>query len=143
MAQNLSLSKDQYFHTKSCSIMAVTITGGEIWGMAIYEIRPDGNIIGRWNNNGMEGPWALHFEIARKIEEPNELPGIYAVSWIEEAGNSIQGTLEIRSVRHAETEWIWREDDVIIFRGTGLQIGPTEITVVYWQEIPPRFNNPA
>lgn len=122
--------------------MAVTIRPGELWGMAIYEFRAQGNLVGRWNNNLIPGTWAINFEIARKLRNPNDLLGLYSVSWIEENGDAIQGTLEILLVRDAETEWIWTENTTIIFRGTGLRIGPNEIAVIYWQDIPPTMNNP-
>lgn len=123
--------------------MAVTIMQGELWGMAIYVFHLDGNLVGRWNNNGIHEPWALHFEIARKLQDPDELLGMYSVSWIEGNGSAIQGTLEIRLVQDAETEWIWREGTEIIFNGTGLRIGPNEIAVIYWQDVLPILNNPT
>ncbi len=127
--------------------MSVKIKNDELWGMGIYELLPDGNILGRWNNNLVPGTTGLHLEIARKIKgNAEEFRGNYTVTWIAGNGVSIQGVLEIRTVRignvESELELIWIEDGKIIFRGTGVRIGPNQFAMIYWQDDIPELKSP-
>ena len=120
--------------------MAVQIPDNSLWGMAVYRMVNGVNLTGKWNNNRVTERNAIQLEIARKDEQdqPGRFPGIYNVSWIEQTGTVITGTLEITDVDGRESEWVWRnEGREVLFQGVGMQISENEVTVIYWHGSPP------
>jgi hypothetical protein len=113
--------------------MATVIVGNNpFWGMVLYERRGDGSLCGTWKNNGLSNDSILN-EIVRKTDNTITIEGIYTVSWIEENNQAHAGTLEIRQIEsNTALSFIWRENEIELFRGMGMPIGLDQIAVTYW-----------
>ena len=73
-------------------------------------------------------------EIARKKMSPGKDPiaGEYYVSWIEEKGGPVTGTLRIESrITHYSFEWV--VSGKTSFKGVGILMGEKRLAVTYWE----------
>ena len=107
-------------------------SGSQLWGMITYELMGDGCMNGTWTNIHTESKKVMN-EIARKKDsaDKSDLSGEYYVSWIENKGGPVSGTLKIESrITHYYLEWI--VSGKISFRGVGMQVGDRRLTVTYW-----------
>jgi len=107
-------------------------SGSQLWGMITYELMGDGCMNGTWTNIHTESKKVMN-EIARKKDgiDRGELPGEYYVSWIENKGGPVSGTLKIESrVTHYYFEWI--VSGKVSFRGVGMQVTDKRLAVTYW-----------
>lgn len=66
---------------------------------------------------------------------PNELQGIYTVTYIEENGQAYMGQLiiTIQANRIYNLKWNINIPTPVVFQGTGLQTGEKQLTVIYWK----------
>lgn len=106
--------------------------GAQLWGMVIYDLTGDGCLNGIWTNTHTECKKVMN-EIARKKkgDEKDEFAGEYYVSWIEEKGGPVSGTLKIESrITHYYLEWI--VSGKISFRGVGIPVANKQLVVTYW-----------
>ena len=107
--------------------------GTPFWGTMLYDIIEDGCLSGVWTNTHTE-PKRVMNEIARKkkSEEKDPIAGEYYVSWMEEKGGPVSGTLKVESkITHYAFEWI--VSGKTSFRGVGLLIGDKRLAVTYWE----------
>lgn len=106
--------------------------GAQLWGMVIYDLIGDGCLNGIWTNTHTECKKIMN-EIARKKkrEEKDEFAGEYYVSWIEEKGGPVSGTLKIESrITHYYLEWV--VSGKVSFRGVGIPMTSKQLVVTYW-----------
>ncbi|HEY8970998.1 MAG TPA: hypothetical protein VIM64_17955 [Puia sp.] len=107
--------------------------GAQLWGVVLYDILGDGCLNGVWTNNHTEGKKTMN-EIARKKRSPEKDPiaGEYYVSWIEEKGGPVTGTLRIESrITHYSLEWVVSGKSS--FKGVGILVGEDRLAVTYWE----------
>ena len=106
--------------------------GAQLWGMMVYDIIEDGCLMGVWTNTHTESKKVLH-EIARrkKGNEKDPVAGEYYVSWIEEKGGPVSGTLKVEAkITHYSFEWI--VSGKTSFKGVGIMMGEKRLAVTYW-----------
>jgi hypothetical protein len=109
------------------------VGGTQLWGMIIYEILGDGCLNGVWTNTHTESKKLMN-EIARKkrSDEKDPIAGEYYMSWIEEKGGPVTGTLKIASkITHYSFEWIVSGKSS--FMGIGILVGECRLAVTYWE----------
>jgi len=107
-------------------------SSSQLWGMITYELLGDGCMNGIWTNIHTETKKVMN-EIARKKDgaDKGDLSGEYYVSWIENKGGPVSGTLKIESrITHYHLEWI--VSGKISFRGIGMQVTERQLAVTYW-----------
>jgi len=107
--------------------------GAQLWGMMIYDIIEDGCLSGTWTNTHTECKKVMN-EIARKKKNDGKdsIAGEYYVSWIEEKGGPVSGTLKVESkITHYSFEWV--VSGKTSFRGVGILMGENKLTVTYWE----------
>ena len=107
-------------------------SGSQLWGMITYELMGDGCMNGTWTNIHTESKKVMN-EIARKKDgvDKGDLSGEYYVSWIENKGGPVSGTLKIESrITHYYFEWI--VSGKVSFRGVGMQVTDKRLAVTYW-----------
>jgi len=105
---------------------------GQLWGMILYEMTGDGTLNGLWTNT-FTGSKKVMSEIARKKGEGNrqEIPGEYYVSWIEDRGGPVSGTLKIEARgNHYYLEWII--SGKLSYKGVGMLLAERQLAVTYW-----------
>jgi hypothetical protein len=106
--------------------------GAQLWGIVLFDILGDGCLNGVWTNTHTESKKVMN-EIARKKkgDEKDRIAGEYYVSWIEEKGGPVSGTLKVESrITHYSFEWI--VSGKIFFAGVGLLIQENKLAVTYW-----------
>lgn len=106
--------------------------GSQLWGMIVYELLGDGCMNGLWTNIHTESKKVMN-EIARKKSggDMSDLSGEYYVSWIENKGGPVAGTLKIESrITHYYFEWI--VSGKLSFKGVGMQVAERKLAVTYW-----------
>jgi len=99
----------------------------------LYDIIEDGCLVGVWTNTHTESKKVLN-EIARKKKGDDKDPvaGEYYVSWIEEKGGPVSGTLKVESkITYYSFEWI--VSGKTSFKGVGILMGEKKLAVTYWE----------
>ena len=72
-------------------------------------------------------------EIARKKGDANkqEIPGEYYVSWIEDRGGPVSGTLKIEAQgNYYNMEWV--VSGKLSYKGVGMLVAEKRLAVTYW-----------
>jgi len=106
--------------------------GAQLWGMILYDIIGDGCLNGVWTNTHTESKKIMN-EIARKKkgDDKDPIAGEYYVSWIEEKGGPVSGTLKVESrITHYSFEWV--VSGKVSFKGVGILMGADKLAVTYW-----------
>lgn len=106
--------------------------GAQLWGMVCYELVGDGCMNGVWTNTHTDSRKVMN-EIVRKkkSEDKDKFAGEYYVSWIEEKGGPVSGTLKIESrITHYYLEWII--SGKVSFRGVGIPMTEKQLVATYW-----------
>ena len=113
--------------------------GAQLWGMMLYDIIEEGCLSGVWTNTHTELK-KIMTEIARKkkADSKDTIAGEYYVSWIDEKGGPISGTLKVEAkIAHYAFEWI--VSGKTFFRGVGMLMGEKRLAVTYWEGEEIRF----
>ena len=113
--------------------------GAQLWGMMLYDIIEEGCLSGVWTNTHTELK-KIMTEIARKkkADSKDTIAGEYYVSWIDEKGGPISGTLKVEAkITHYAFEWI--VSGKTFFRGVGMLMGEKRLAVTYWEGEEIRF----